>query len=1014
MLIVLHFIVFFRLVFQVLLYIVTQRVTMLWPLFITDRQFIAFSDQQTCTTAGLQQRYAMRHFSSYRQIIFATFLILLFTFLNGSAWGKDPCLAPGWPSERSDLQPDPALVRGTLANGFRYVVMENNEPENRVAVLLYVHAGSLNETDNQRGVAHYIEHMEFNGSTHFPPGELVKFFQDIGMSFGGDTNAHTSYDETVYRIDLPQGTDDDLRKGFLVMADYARGALLTDKEVDRERGVILAEKRTRDSAEYRNMVAANKFKYQGTLLPAREVIGKDSVLLHADSKLLRSYYDAWYRPDNMLLVVVGDVTGDKTVSLIKEMFTPLKGKGGWPVCPDIGKIDSTGLNAFYHSEPDLGRTNVAIESIWNETSKNDSRQLQQQQLYRYASILILNNRIKKLQEEQGAVFTQAGYYSGSLLERIRYSSIMASTKADKWEETLGKLEYTLRQALIYGILPEEVERVKKDILSSLDAAVLTEKSRDSQQLAREIIHQFGDNRVFLSPVQERELYGPMLKEMRVEDINTVLHDGWPAVNRLVTVSGDVVINDSNPRQRILDTYTADAGRKVAPYQQKRTGNFPYLSTPANPKVKPQVEKFPAITAERLEFANNVAITLKATPFEKNTVRMIVDVGKGKLSEPAPGLALLAEEVVNDSGTGRLSSAVLADVLAGSTVTVHFGVGEESFRYSGKAVTGESKLLVQLVYHLLRDPGLRDQAWIRAMDRLKQMYDNLANDVQGAMRAEVERFLADGDPRVGLPPWDEVKKLKPAQLKDWLMPQIASGSLEVAIVGDFDMNTMKDLVTKYFGSLPKRAPDRAEYSTLHFPAGKRFSTTVKTEIAKSIVVAAWPTADFWDIHRTRRLYILADIFSDRLRQVIREKLGASYAPVVFSAPSRVYKGYGKLQAQVVVAPGREQEILGEIGKIAQALHDGGISETELERAKRPVMTELKESVKSNEYWLNSVLAGSKRHPQQLEWPLSILQDFGEITVDQIGMQADRYLVPGKMATAVIRPVPENQKNSGVSQ
>ncbi|MCI5143457.1 MAG: insulinase family protein, partial [Candidatus Electrothrix sp. ATG1] len=216
------------------------------------------------------------------------------------------CISQGWPHEQSDLTPDPALVFGTLENGFRYVLMPNHEPKGRVAMYLDIQSGSLHETEEQRGLAHYLEHMLFNGTTHYPPGTLVDYFQSIGMEHGNDTNAHTSYDETVYKLLLPDSKEDTLNEGLQVLADYAGGALLLEKEVDKERGIILAEKRSRDSAYRRVSKKSIEQGLAGTLVAQRDIIGTDEVLKTADSALLRQYYEHWYRPENMILVAAGD------------------------------------------------------------------------------------------------------------------------------------------------------------------------------------------------------------------------------------------------------------------------------------------------------------------------------------------------------------------------------------------------------------------------------------------------------------------------------------------------------------------------------------------------------------------------------------------------------------------------------------------------------------------------------------------------------------------------------------
>ncbi len=285
----------------------------------------------------------------------------LFGFFLSPSFGD--CFSTAWPHEQSDLKPDPSVVFGRLDNGFRYVLKNNTEPKNRVAMSLNIQAGSLNETDEQRGIAHFLEHMLFNGTTHFPPGKLVEYFQSIGMNFGGDTNAHTGYDETVYDIILPNGNRGDIEKGLLVFSDYARGALLLQSEIDRERGVILAEKRSRDSAGYRAHVKETEFTMQGTLLPLRMPIGILKTISGANHAIMKNFYDAWYRPENMVLVMVGDFDPQSVQPLIEKQFANLTEAGEKPECPDIGQMIRDDLEFFYHYESEMGITEISIESM---------------------------------------------------------------------------------------------------------------------------------------------------------------------------------------------------------------------------------------------------------------------------------------------------------------------------------------------------------------------------------------------------------------------------------------------------------------------------------------------------------------------------------------------------------------------------------------------------------------------------------------------------------------------------
>lgn len=220
---------------------------------------------------------------------FLVFCLLVICCVSPGPSVAEDCFFPVWAHEKSDLQPDPSLVFGRLNNGFRYVLKKNQEPRNRVAIYLDIQAGSLNETDTERGYAHFLEHMVFNGSVNFPPGKLVEYFQSIGMSFGGDINAHTSFNETVYDVILPSGGREDIEQGLLVLSDYARGALLLEEEVERELGVILAEKRSRDSAGYRSQVKELEFSMQGTLLSKRMPIGTVETLQKTDRAALKNF-----------------------------------------------------------------------------------------------------------------------------------------------------------------------------------------------------------------------------------------------------------------------------------------------------------------------------------------------------------------------------------------------------------------------------------------------------------------------------------------------------------------------------------------------------------------------------------------------------------------------------------------------------------------------------------------------------------------------------------------------------
>jgi zinc protease len=938
----------------------------------------------------------------YKRIVTAV-LICVFSltgfFLSSSS---AECFSTVWPHEKSDLRPDPSLVFGRLENGFRYILKKNSEPRDRVAMSLIIQAGSLNENSDQRGIAHFLEHMLFNGSTHFQPGELVKYFQSIGMNFGGDTNAHTGYDETVYDIILPQGNQDDIEKCLLVFSDYARGALLLQSEIDRERGVILAEKRSRDSAGYRAHVKETEFSMQGTIIPERMPIGIIETLMKADRSLMKRFYDDWYRPDNMVLVMVGDFDPKEIQPLVEKRFAGLTGSGDKPSCPDFGRLQHDNSDFFYHHEFEMGHTETSIETLWNVEPEDDSFALEVKELTGYVASKIVQHRLDELARESDTPFTSASIYSGTFLKQISYAEIGAKCDADNWKESLVAIENSLRQALEFGFTEAELQRVKKELLAELDSAVLTANSRNSKRLASSIIRAINTNRVIQSPEQEKELLSPVLIQMRLADVEKRFTEIWSHPTRLVKVTGNAVISEKDPLAVMKSLYGAAAEKKVTAYRGEALKNFPYLHLKDKQPVVSQ-EQFSDIGAKRFVFANGVVLNLKRTTFEENEIQVSADFGLGKSSEPTPGLSLLTESVVGQTGTATLSKSSLDRIMSGSSVEIGFRVHPASFSWEGKSLNKDMELLFQVLQSVLADPGVDADAFQVSMDRFKQYYEAVTADVRGVMKLQGESFLAGGNHSFGLPSWDAFSQLDREQVQNWFLPAAGNGALEISLVGDFDEQEVLALAEKYFSVLPFRTDNSMKDVTVSFPQGKSLALIVPSSIDKGMLVVAWKTDDFWDIKQTRGLHLLAEIFSDKMRRVIRERLGASYSPKVYNVSSKIYKGYGVMHAVLIVDPGQIAMLKKEVLSIAEELWQGKISEAELERAKGPMLTSLKDMVRTNRYWLKSVLALSARYPQQLQWPTTILSGFSSFSLKEIKALGGKYLNPED--TAIISIVPE---------
>lgn len=926
-----------------------------------------------------------------------------------SAKNEVPEEVQDWWKAESNLTPDPSVVAKILPNGFRYVLMKNQEPKDRVSMHLLVQAGSYHETESQQGIAHFLEHMMFNGSDHFPPGELVKYFQLIGMQFGPDANAHTAYRQTVFDVLLPDGKPESIEGGLIVMQDYAQGTSLLPKEIDRERGIILAEKRSRDSADYRTFVAQLQFEFPNARFAHRLPIGKESVIRSADRELMKQFYDTWYRPEKMVLVMVGEFDVPGAEKLVKKVFGDMNARAPAAAEPDFGEVSHKGLKAFYHYEPETGATSVDIEVTRTVEKRVDSKQFRKEELFLEIAQRMLQNRLEEMVSEPEAPFTSAAIFMGRSMKQIEYAAISADCKPERWEDALARIEQTLRQALKFGFNENELVRVKSELISSLENAVAQASTRESGDLANDIIRHINNDRVFLSPEQEKSLLVPFINNVTTESVHAALKKAWAPEQRLVSVTGNASLQDNDgqsPEKQIQSVYESSTLQKVKAIEKSQPAVFPYLLKPATSGEISARKEIEDLGIVLVDFENGVRLNLKKTDFEAGKVRFTVAFGDGKFAEPPDkaGLSTLAEEVINESGLGRLDKNELAYALAGTQVNTAFEISQDRFTMQGSCASKEVELLVQLLNARFMDPGFRPDAYHLAMERLEQACQSLSRDIEGAMNLEGTNFLAGGDSRFGLPPLDKLKELTLEDVRAWVLPFLSGSRLEVNVVGDMDPGAVIKLVADYFGALPERKTSAKERPStpIVFPIGKRLDVRVDTQIPKGLVVVAYPTDDYWNIYRTRRIAVLADIFSERLREKIREELGASYSPYAYNQPSRAFTGYGVLQAYVYVAPEQATFVLDAVKEISRDIVKNGVSTEDLERSLKPILTSIKDYRRTNTYWLDRVMTDSLRHPQQLDWSRSFEADYASITIEDIQKVATAYLVDEKAACIAVLP------------
>lgn len=910
-----------------------------------------------------------------------------------------------FPHDQSDLKPESGIHFGRLPNGVRYAVMANAEPKGRASLRLLVNVGSLQEEDNQRGLAHFLEHMAFNGSRHYPPGTLIEFFQRIGMSFGADTNASTSFDRTLYLLELADTGPKTLDEGLRVFADYAGGLLLQPAELDRERGIILSEKRARDTVNFRTFVADLAFTLPEARFPQRLPIGEVEVISGAPRERFQDFYDTWYRPERISVIAVGDFAVEDVVKRIEDAFSPLTARAPARPEPDLGRVTpTTGIRVHYYPEPEASITSVAIRTVTPISARPDTAAERLEPLPRTVANAMINRRFATLAKQENAAFVSAQVRTADQLDFFRESELDVSAKPELWAEALAAGEQELRRALEHGFQPGELAEVRAAFINALEQAVRGAATRRSPALADDLANDLLRNRVSTDPQAELALLRPALEKLTPADCLAALRTAWAAPGRLLSVSGNVVINEAP--EAIRRAYEGSLARAVAAPAAEANLSWAYTDFgPAGDVVERTEITDLGIT--QIRFRNGVRLNLKRTDFEAGRILFAARIAGGAMTEPKDqrGLATLAAATFDAGGLGRHSTTDLQRLLAGRTVSVSFRNAPDAFELSGSASPKDLRLALEWLTAKITDPGYRPESLRLAHKGLEQMYAGFAHTPNGPVSTEVANLIASGDPRFGMPPKEVMFARSLGEIRTWLTPALREGAIEIGMVGDLDADAAIAAVAATLGALPPRR-DRADDPSLRhvaFPdAPFSRSYTIDSKVPKGLALFYWPTTDGRDAHVSRRLNLLASIVTDRMRLRLREEMGGTYSPSARSMASDTFPGYGYVMSGIDIDPSAVDAIAQAVSKLSDELARNGITEDELTRAKRPALTSIRESVRSNAYWLNSVLVRAQERPEVIGWARDREADVSGITKADLDRLAREYLSPSRISRAVVVP------------
>jgi zinc protease len=901
----------------------------------------------------------------------------------------------GWPQETSDLKPDPLIRFGRLPNGMRYALMHNATPSGQASFRLRFDAGSLMERDDQQGLAHFLEHMAFNGSTHVPTGEMVKRLERIGLAFGADTNASTDFTETIYKFDLPKADNESLDTGLLLMRDIAGELTIPQTSINSEKGVVLSEERVRDDPSYRSYKARAAFFFPNQLLSKRLPIGQVQVIRNATHGLIADLYDKYYRPERATFIAVGDFDVDAMEAKVKKSFSDWKNAHPVGPEPQLGAPEKRGLEAKVYNEPGL---QTSLQLLWEKPADRspDTRAKRRRDTIERLGMAVLNRRLGRIARSDSPPFLAAGGFAGDETHSARVAGLNINANGTEWKKALDAAVKEQKRVVQYGVLQGELDREIEDLRASLKERAAGQATRRTPNLATGIVGSLDDKLIVTDPAQDLALYEDFVKGLKADEVNAALRTAFSGSGPLVFLATSTPVEGGDGA--VLAAFKAADSAAVTAPEAVADKTWPYDSFgPAGQVAERRTRD--DIGATFIRFANGVRLTVKPTDFRKDQVQVQVRIGDGRLDLPKdkPSAAWASGALI-EGGLKKVTAEELDQIMTKRIVGASFGIDDNAFTLGGTTRPADLAPQMQILAAYAVDPGFRPEAFGRMQTYAMTLQDQMEATAQGVVGRDLSRLMHNNDQRWAFPSKQTIAATKADDFQGLFGPHLANGPVEVIVVGDTTVDQAVAAVASTFGALPKRqeAAPAAGERKVSFPAPtpQPVSETHKGRADQGYAVAAWPTTDlFADVRGARTIRVLVNVMQLRLIDTLRVAQGATYSPNATLEASEEYPGYGYIAARVEIPPSKIAGFYEQVDKIAADLRASGPTEDEMKRAVLPRIESLQKAMQTNEFWIGS-LEGAQTEPRKLEVVMNQISQLRSITIDDVKKAANTWLVPGK--------------------
>lgn len=907
------------------------------------------------------------------------------------------------------LQQDPKIITGKLENGLTYIIRPTAEPAGRACLRLHVATGSQDEQKETSGLSHFIEHLVFNGSRTFKRGELIPAMQEMGLGFGGDANAYTSLLHTLYMINMPNLKDETVNLALTIVRDFADGATLTDEAIDHERGIVISELKSRQSASYNAQIASLGQMTPGTRVAEYLPIGLEEVIRDVEYETVRKFYHDHYVPERMTLIITGDVTVEQAEEWVRKYFSSMESRKS-PQRPHPGNLDpSVNPELIVQNEEDA-YVNMMASLVKPYEKKADTLEQRIEDLPLKLACAMLSRRMERMALEEGSPFMAAGADATTCVEVSEVAGLSVRSEPGKWKEALSAAEQELRRAIQYGFSPVELQEVTSATISGLQQSVATWPSVTAETMAGTLVDCVNEYSVCTAPEENLRVFVAGLQKVlsNPDCCRAALAKAWEQ-NKAARLYLSGAVPEGISTQDLREVWNASLATAVdAPVvEELKPFAYDHIGEPGKVIKREEVKDLGVTT---LTLSNGVRVNLKQLGFQKGSISVNALVDGGSLLLPRiPGLDTMISAVMGAGGLEEHSMEELERLLSGHQVGMNFSMGADRMSFSG--VTGKQDLELQckLLAACIMHPGYRPEAERLLRRNLPAAYQRMRTTTDGVLSMNAKRILLGDDKRFVTPTEEEVAATNTEMVREHLTPFLKDGAMEVTLVGDFAVDEIIPVLERTFGAMPQRraefTPITDEMRKVNFqPWGKREFLRAESELDKTIVAQVRPAGNGRDRVRNRRLQVLSAIVREKLFDGIRAQMGETYSPQVSVFYGTEFDDAAYITTISAGVKRNRVKVNAAMDCICQELaSDEGISEEDFQRALRPILTSIDKQTRSTGYWVNN-LKRFQSDPEQIGLIRSISSDFASITLEEIRQIAKEIFGCGK--TQYLFVVPED--------